>query len=543
MAERDDALQAAIEALHQGKIIALKGLGGFQLLVDATNEASVQLLRTRKQRPAKPLAVMVPDLDAVQKYCEVSDEEAELLTSPAAPIVLLRLAIEPRSACFETPQRDRSIAPSIAPGNPELGVMLPYTPLHHLILAELDFPIVCTSGNLSEEPMATTTEEAIERLGRIADLILTHNRPIVRPVDDSVTRCISTGVQVLRRARGYAPKAIAVKNASEDAILAVGGHLKNTIALKLDDRIIVGSHIGDLESVESIEVHRRAIDDLVGFFDVMPNRIACDLHPDYRSTQIAEELAERWSVPLVRVQHHHAHVAAVAVEHGLVGEVLGITWDGTGFGPDETVWGGEVLIDDSSSASFRRLARLRPFRLPGSDRAVREPRRSAFGLLHAMDPQEAFRRATEWFTTAELKPLAMMLDRQIRSPQTSSVGRLFDAVAMLCLARPSISFEGQAAMELEFVADPNETTAYRFAINEAKEAEMPLEMDWQPVLEALLDDLDRREAAANRQCPVPQRVGRRGNRTGHTFRHSPSGPMRRMFFEPPTSGDNPTPND
>ncbi|MGD9127480.1 MAG: carbamoyltransferase HypF [Planctomycetia bacterium] len=485
LAKRDEALAGAVNAIRSSQIVALKGLGGFQLLADATDESAVWHLRDRKCRPDKPLAIMLPDLESVQCYCHVSEEEAQLLTSPAAPIVLLK-KIE--SSLAPSRATGKVLAENIAPGNPELGVMLPYTPLHHLLMAELRTPIICTSGNLSEEPMAIRTAEAVERLGRIADVILTHNRPIVRPVDDSVTRCISTGVQILRRARGYAPAAIASSKPSQ-IILAVGGHLKNTIGLKLDDRIVIGSHIGDLETVKSIEVHRRAIDDLIEFFGVTPEQVACDLHPDYRSTQLAEQLAERWAVPLVRVQHHHAHVAAVAAEHGLAaGDTLGFAWDGTGFGPDGTVWGGEVLID--RGADFDRFARLRPFSLPGSDRAVREPRRSAFGLLHEIDPVEAARRAANWFNPDEFAPLTTILERQVHSPRTSSLGRLFDAVAMLCLARPTISFEGQAAMELEFAADPKETSSYRFEIVEKGKGE-PLTIDWQPMLDALLDDLDR----------------------------------------------------
>jgi len=559
LGRRGDALRAAVEAIADGKIVAMKGLGGFQLLVDATTEESIQRLRRRKHRPAKPFAVMIGSLDEARRHCTVSDEEAALLTSPAAPIVLLRRnrpggMPTPAWACDAIPERsehahasvgmlpsaEKAIVEAVAPGNPDLGVMLPYTPLHHLLMDAIARPIVCTSGNLSEEPMAITTAEAIKRLGRIADLVLTHNRRIVRPVDDSVVRCDSTGPVVLRRARGYAPLPIKLSipgpplsrragspatrqstpgtrqctagqasSGTLDAlpigldhdgptVLAVGGHLKNAVALRLGRQVVVGSHVGDLDSPQSLDVHRRAIDDLLSFFDVRPEVIACDLHPDYLSTQHAERLATEWRVPLARLQHHHAHVAACVAEHRLAGPVLGFAWDGLGYGPDRTVWGGEALRCER--ATFERVAHLRYFSLPGGERAIRRPRRLALGVLFEIAPELAGQQAAEWFTPAEQKTLLTMLRRGTHCPRTSSVGRLFDAVAALCglpedtlLGKPAVapgtgdvavSFEGQAAMALEFAAEEDCDEAYPIRLAEGE----PIVADWEALLRAVLAD-------------------------------------------------------
>ncbi|NLF07589.1 MAG: carbamoyltransferase HypF [Pirellulaceae bacterium] len=501
------ALTAAVEALLAGRIVALKGLGGFQLLADATNAEAVARLRERKHRPDRPFALMMASLDEVRRYCRVSDGEAQLLVSHQAPIVLLRRKIlddcspdQPAAeATAPLPSPLSSLPSSIAPGNPYLGVMLPYTPLHHLLMQSVERPIICTSGNLSEEPMAIDTEDALRRLGSIADVLLTHDRPIVRPVDDSIVRVGIAGVQVLRRARGFAPLPIEIQTGDwsifrrEDVfgdknigrkhgpvplthpVLAVGGHLKNTVALTLGGvretrhekvKTILSAHIGDLESTASIGVFRRAIDDLLEFYKTTPKIVACDLHPDYASTRHAEELAARWDVPLVRVQHHHAHVAACMAEHGLQGPVLGFAWDGTGYGPDGTVWGGEVLLCEG--AEYHRAAHLRTFALPGGDRAAREPRRSALGLLYEIFGSKATEYAKDMFAPQELENLLLMLDRKINSPRTSSMGRLFDAVAALVGLPPVITFEGQSAMALEFAADENEQCSYVFSLTESK---------------------------------------------------------------------------
>ncbi len=474
MATGDQALREAVAELQAGRILALKGLGGFQLLADATRCDVVNRLRQRKARPDKPLAVMMPDLDRARQYCQIDDHQAALLTSPAAPILLLeRLADSPGNC---------GLAESVAPGNPWLGVMLPYTPLHHLICQDVPCPIICTSGNLSEEPMAISTSEAIQRLGAIADCILTHDRPIVRPVDDSVARVDDHGLQVLRRARGFAPLPIRLQQ-PEPTVLAVGGHLKNTVAMNVGDQVIFSSHIGDLDNLSSLTVHRKAIEDLIGFFAVRPARVACDLHPDYLSTRLAEQLAAVWNVPLVRVQHHHAHVAACVAEHHLQGPVLGFAWDGTGYGTDRTVWGGEVLM--GSEDGYRRVAHLRTFPLPGGDAAAREPRRSALGILSELLGDQARPFAERWFTGAESETLLAALKRPGLFPRTSSLGRLFDAVAALCGLPDRVSYEAQAAIDFEFAVAAGVQESYPLPLTDSD----PAIGDWEPLIRSVLDDL------------------------------------------------------
>jgi hydrogenase maturation protein HypF len=476
--DRERALELAAGEVKAGKILALKGLGGFQLVVDATNADAVALLRERKRRPDKPFAVMLSLLEEARRRCHVSAEEAEALVSHQAPIVLLRRRRESAPVTDETVE---DIAPGVAPGNPYLGVMLPYTPLHHLFMAAVGRPIVCTSGNLAEEPMAIHTDDAVERLSVIADLFLVHDRPIVRPVDDSVARVGPGGLQVFRRARGFAPTPIDL-GFTGPTVLAVGGHLKNTVALSLGSQAVMSPHVGDLDIILGVEVHRRAVRDLVDFFRARPEVVACDMHPDYASTRHAERLATEWNVPLVRVQHHHAHVAACRAENGIEGPLLGFSFDGTGYGPDGTVWGGEVLQCDG--AEFIRVGHLRTFSLPGGDRAVREPRRSALGVLFELFGNEAADHARAWFEPHELNSFMTLLDRSIRCPRTSSLGRLFDAVACLCGLGTTISFEGQAAMALEYAADWQEKDAYPMTLSDT----IPAVADWEPMVGAILED-------------------------------------------------------
>ena len=496
------ALAAAVQSLLAGQIVAVKGLGGFQLLVDATNADAVVRLRQRKHRPDRPLAVMFRSLADIRQCCEVSEEEALAIGSHEAPILLLRRKVVPLGEGNLAGDRSRSwaVAAAVAPDNPYLGAMLPCTPLHHLLMADAARPLVCTSGNVSEEPMVIHTEDALRRLAGVADVWLTHNRPIVRPVDDSVARIGPEGLQVLRRARGYAPLPISLQSAAP-TILAVGGHLKNTVALALGRAVgpapvVLGPHVGDLDHLLSIEVFRKAIEDLVAFFEVTPEMVACDLHPDYASTRHAEALTARWNVPLVRVQHHHAHVAACMAEHGLEGPVLGLAWDGTGYGADGTVWGGEALVCEGSD--FRRVAHLRTFALPGGDRAARQPRRSALGLLFEIFGERAADHVADWFNPSELKTLLQLLARGLHTPRTSSMGRLFDAVAALCGLSRAVSFEGQAAMALEFAADPAVGDAYPLPLVVQPAALEPAAVaDWEPLVRAVL---------ADRRAAVPIRV-------------------------------------
>jgi len=438
-ARDDDALRLAEDALRAGLIVAVKGLGGFHLMADARDETAVRRLRARKRREAKPFALMYPSLDAIRADCDVSEREAALLTAPEAPITLLR-----RRAGVG------GVAEAVAPGNPYLGAMLPYTPLHHLLMADLGFPVVATSGNLSDEPICTDEREALERLAGVADLFLAHNRPIARHVDDSIVRVMAGRELVLRRARGYAPLPVRAPFDLPPA-LAVGAHLKNTVAVAVGRDIFTSQHIGDLETAQAFDAFTRTAASLQALYDLRPQVIACDLHPDYLSTQHAV----RAGLPLVRVQHHYAHVLACMAEHGVAPPALGIAWDGTGYGPDGTVWGGEFLrVTDSG---WERAAHLLPFRLPGGDAAAREPRRSALGALFAVYGAQVFERADlpplAAFSSQERAVLHTMLERGLNAPLTSSAGRLFDAAAALLGLAQQSAYEGEAAMMLEFAAE------------------------------------------------------------------------------------------
>ncbi len=435
LAEGNEALIQAVACLQQGGVLALKGLGGYQLLADAESSGAIKLLRERKQREEKPLAVMFQDLQAVRRRCRVTEAESRWLSGPEAPIVLLeRLPAD-------------GLAPEVAPGNPRLGAFLPYTPLHHLLLREAGRPLVCTSGNLSEEPMATVDDEALVRLGSLADRFLRHDRPIVRPVDDSVLRVDAHGPVLLRRARGFAPLAHPVP-CEGPPVLALGPQQKATVCLLQEGMALVSQHLGDLGSLESEALLERTVEDLLGFFKVTPATVAVDLHPDYASTRLGETLATCWGATLARVQHHHAHGAAVVAELDLRGPVLVLAWDGTGLGTDGTIWGGEALRVDRAQA--QRVGHLKPFPLPGGDAAGRDPRRSALGASLAFLGEGA---EVEGVSPEERRTWERQVARGLNAPLTSSLGRLFDALAVLSGVRTRPGFEGQAAMALEWASD------------------------------------------------------------------------------------------
>jgi hydrogenase maturation protein HypF len=477
LATHDEALLTAGRAVRDGGILALKGLGGFQLLVDAGNEGAVTRLRRRKGREQKPFALMYPNLTSVQEHCEVSTLEGNLLQSPAAPIVLLRRK-------DTAGNRDAAICDPVAPDNPYLGIMLPYTPLHHLLMAELARPVVATSGNRSDEPICIDEHEARQRLSGIADLFLTHNRPVARQVDDSVARVMAGRIMVIRNARGYAPTSIELQDSS-GSYLAVGAHLKNAVAISEGKRVLVSQHIGDLDTKQALVVLRKTTQSLMSTYDFAPEAASCDLHPDYASTRFAEGLPIR----RISVQHHYAHVLSCMAENDLRAPVLGVAWDGTGLGTDGTVWGGEFLrITDTS---FERPAHLRTFRLPGNERAIKEPRRSALGLLYEVYGSYLFTKRDlpplQAFAHNDLRIIEDMLRRRINAPVTSSAGRLFDAIASLIGVCQKTSFEGQAAMMLEFAAEgATEDSAYPFIVQSPHPSHV---IDWQPVVEGILDDL------------------------------------------------------
>jgi hydrogenase maturation protein HypF len=365
--------------------------------------------------------------------------------------------------------------------------MLPYSPLHHLLLARLGFPVVCTSGNFSEEPMAIEAEDARQRLGAIADAFLHHDRPIVRHVDDSVARVVDGALLVMRRARGFAPLPV-VARATLPTVRALGGHLKNAVAWSHGGQIIASQHIGDLDHPLSLDALCRTVHDYERLYDLQPVAVACDLHPDYASTR----LAEASGLPVIRVQHHHAHVASALAEHDLEGEVLGVAWDGTGLGPDGTVWGGEFLR--ARAAGFRRVARLFPFWLPGGEAAARQPWRSALGVLHALEGEALWDR--DLAPVSHARAFRPVMESLLRagscSVRTSSAGRLYDAVAALLALRQESSYEAQAAMQLEQTAAPGTAGAYPFTLSEPAGEGAPLvEVDWRPAVAGLLDDLGR----------------------------------------------------
>jgi hydrogenase maturation protein HypF len=451
--------------------------------VDARNEEAVARLRRLKQREEKPFALMVPTLAYAEELCSVSALEKRLFLSPEAPIVLMRR----RNGA--TP-----LASGIAPGNPYLGIMLPYTPLHHLLMAELGFPIVATSGNLSDETICTDERDAVERLRSVVDLFLVHNRPIANHVDDSVVRIMAGRELVLRRARGFAPLPILFDlSATGDpspTVLALGADLKNTIALSVRHQIFVSQHIGDLESAEAFSTFQRVIHNFTKLREVRPAIVACDDHPDYHSTQFATRLG----IPVQSVQHHVAHVASCMAENGISQEsALGIAWDGTGYGTDGTVWGGEFLRVERGD--WQRVAHFRTFPLPGGEAAVKEPRRTALGFLYALLGPGAF-SATQFaplaqFSQGELQVLKTMLKRGINCPLTSSAGRLFDAVASLTGLRHKNCYEGQAAMELEFAAEGIETDdVYPFELSSGQRNEtLPSVINWGPMMDALLREI------------------------------------------------------
>lgn len=440
-----DPIRAAARLLRDGQVVAIKGLGGYHLGVDATNERAVATLRVRKQREQRPLAVMVADLDAARRLCAVSQREAELLTDVAAPIVVLRRA-----------DGETGVAPSVAPGTDRLGVMLAYTPVHHLLADAFGGPFVLTSGNLSDEPIAFDDDDARARLSGIADAFLTHDRPIHMRVDDSVARLVDDRPMLIRRARGYAPRPLRVPWRFPRPVLAVGAERKSTVCVAAEHHATLSHHIGDLENWETFQSFTQAIAHLCRLFDIEPAVVAHDLHPEYLSTKHALELH---GVDLVGVQHHHAHIASCLADNDEAGPVIGIAFDGTGYGTDGTIWGGEVLVADL--ASSERVGHLQTVPLPGGAAAIREPWRMAASWLqrtYGSHPPDGLgvveRHRDRWDQVLSVAAAG------VNAPLTSSAGRLFDAVAALIGVRDVVAYEGQAAIELEQRADRDEHDGY-----------------------------------------------------------------------------------
>jgi hydrogenase maturation protein HypF len=486
-----DPIVEVANRLRNGEIVALKGLGGFHLACRADQEAPVVRLRQRKHRDAKPFAVMVQDLEFARRLCEVSALEAQALEGPEAPIVLL-----PRR-----PSAPLSLAAAVAPGLDLIGLMLPYTPLHHLLLREVGLPLVMTSANLSDEPIVYRDRDCLAKLGGIADAFLVHDRPIAAPADDSVVRLVAGAPVLLRRSRGYVPRAIPLARAVDRPILGVGGQLKNTVCLAVGDTAFFSQHLGDLDTVEAYDAFEEAIDRLERYLEVAPEVIAHDLHPDYLSTRYALQRRRRDEGPeLVGVQHHHAHLAAALADHARVGPALGVLLDGTGYGTDGTAWGGEILWGDA--AGFERIAHLRPLPLAGGERAIHEVWRLALALLDDAAQASAGADLEGLSLFAEVGESAIrqvrgLLAKQLRCPLATGAGRLFDAVGALLLAQPQAHHEGQVALRLERLAapcDPASSGSSRYDF-EIHCAQRPWQIDLRPAVRSLVAELRSGEVA------------------------------------------------
>jgi hydrogenase maturation protein HypF len=474
-----DPLESAICLLKEGKILAIKGLGGYHLAVDACNAEAVRELRARKKRDEKPFAIMSSDMSEVAGYALFDLMEQRLLEGPEKPIVLLRK------------RKENPIAPLVAPANGYFGVMLPATPLHHLLLHGTFRALVMTSGNLSDEPIAYRDEEARERLQGIADFYLMHDRGIHTRTDDSVIRVFQGNPIFLRRSRGYVPRAIALPS-SQRSVLAVGAELKGTVCLTRADRAFLSQHIGDLQNDAVLRSLAETVDHLEHILSIRPEVVAHDMHPDYLSTVYAQSLTD---LPLIPVQHHHAHLASCMAENRLEGETIGVIFDGTGYGTDGTIWGGEFLV--GGYRSFRRWGHFQQVPMPGGDAAVREPFRMAFAYLHAAFGEGLYDLPLPFLAEipAEHRKLFLsMVERRINSPLTSSCGRLFDAVASLVGLRNRVSYEGQAAIEFEALAEESDTShMYPFALDEQGDV---VTVDFSLMFRALvLDIADDRERA------------------------------------------------
>ncbi|QER42632.1 carbamoyltransferase HypF [Thermodesulfobacterium sp. TA1] len=470
IAEKEEALAKAIEAIKQKQIVAVKGLGGFHLICDATDEKVVELLRTRKRRSKKPLAVMFPDLSQLETYCILTPEEKELLLSPAQPIVLLEKKID-------------LLPEVIAPGLKKIGAFLPYTPLHHLILREINRPLVVTSANLSDEPIVISNEEAFVKLASLADYLLMHNRKILRRADDSVLKVIATGPVFIRRARGYAPLPVFLPFNVKKRVLAVGPREKNTFALAFQNKIVLSQHIGDIETLEDLKDFEKTLFDFIKLYEFEPEIVVADLHPHYETTKWAERFAKDNGLEFIKVQHHFAHILSCMAENEIFDEVLGIAWDGTGYGEDQTVWGGEFLLVKSNR--FQRVGHFRHFRLIGGEKAVKEPKRIALALMLEIYGEEALNKDLPFlkeFSKETLKLLYQAWQKGLNSLLTSSCGRLFDGVAALTGLNFINHYEGESAMQLEDLFLPSLQDTYEIKIEKEDGAWI---FDWEALVKGV----------------------------------------------------------
>lgn len=477
LAEKHQSVMAALEYLRQGKIVCLKNTGGYLLLADASDDKAVSRLRSLKKRPRKPFAVLMPDTAAVKQIAQVSPAAEKVLASAGAPIVLLK----------KLPGLQH-IAPSVAPDNPYYGIMLPHNALQHLLLGALGKPLVATSGNISGRPLCVTEEEAFSQLSAVADVFLVHNRRIANRLDDSIVHIIEDRPMLLRRARGYIPYAMKIPQASSpltSVLLAAGGHQKNSFAFAKGNKIYVGQHIGNLETVHNCRAYDQEIEKWETLLSIQPEEGVGDNHPDFYTT----DYLQRRNLNTDSIQHHQAHVWSGMLDNQLSPPLFSAAWDGTGLGDDQTIWGGEAFV--VSERGMCRFASLFPFRLPGGEKAIREPRRSAFGLLYALTSGSFHHIHEIWlsreFDREELSVLTQALAKGINSPLCSSVGRLFDGVSALLGCCSVSQFEGQAALALEALADQAENTFERYKLVFFKENDIWI-IDWRPMLNAIIED-------------------------------------------------------
>lgn len=480
IAERKKALDLTIKFLKENKIIAIKGIGGFHIICNATNEGIINILRKRKKRLKKPFAVMFKDLKQIEKYCYLTLEEKKLLTSPSSPIVVL--------------ESKGKLPENIAPGLKKIGAFLPYSPLHYLILYEIDFPIIATSGNFSEEPIIINNEEALKKLVYIADYILVHNRDIKRRADDSVIKVINKIPTFIRRARGYTPLPIFLPFKTKKKILAVGSREKNTFAIAFNNKIILSQHLGDIDTLENLKVFEETIFDFMNLYKFKPDIIVADLHPGYETTKWAENFSKKEKIPLIKVQHHFAHILSCIAENELFEDkVLGISWDGTGYGEDGTVWGGEFLI--VKNGNYKRIATFRNFKLIGSEKAIKDPRRIALSLLFEIYGEKAFKLPLKFlktFSENELKTLYVVWKKGINSPLCSSVGRLFDAISALIDLNYFNTYEGECPMMLEDLVDFQCRDYYPFEIKDE------FFIDWEPMIKEIVEKKENSKIIASK---------------------------------------------
>ncbi|MGI1690582.1 carbamoyltransferase HypF [Thermoanaerobacter uzonensis] len=467
---QEDEIKCAVDALKRGKIVAIKGIGGFHLAVNALDDEAVSTLRSRKKRYGKPFAVMMKDIKQVEEYCILSEEEKKLLLSQRKPIVLLK-------------KKGEKLARGVADGLDTLGVMLPYVPIHYLLMEEIDFPIVMTSGNVSEEPLCKDNEEALEKLKDIADVFLLNNRDIVNRIDDSVTSFNGGAERIIRRARGYAPQPILLKKDVKANVLAVGGFYKNTFCMTRGQYAFISHHIGDLDNEKTFEYYKEQIERYKGLFRVTPQVIAHDMHKGYLSTQYALSC----DLPRIEVQHHHAHIASCMAEYNITDKVIGIAYDGTGYGTDGNIWGAEFLICDLKD--FLRVGHLKYKPLPGGELAIRKIYRVALGFIS--EDINFYKDFVERFDSREVDLILKQIEKKINTPYVSSMGRFFDAAASLLGVRDQVLFEGQGAMELESLIIENDDF-YDFDVYRDEEYIINPEMILHQLYEDYKNGIDKR---------------------------------------------------